>query len=84
MAFSSTITDVYGPIGTLRFAYGTFTNGALDSGGDITTGLNKVFFFSVIPTSHISSTAPKYSESSGAVTLVCDNNLDGNWGAIGI
>lgn len=83
MAFASTVSgnSVHG---NHRVVWGTFTNTDADSGGDIDTGLDTVFGFMLIPTSHLGSTQPKYSASGGTVTLVTDNGVDGNWYAIGL
>ncbi len=81
---TSVISGSFAPIGTLKMIYGTFTNAATETGGTITTGLSAVFGFSVIPTSHVGATMPKYSVSGGTVTLSCDTGLDGNWSAWGI
>jgi len=70
-------------LGDLRFKYGTFTNGAQDEGGDIETGLNAVFAFGVIFTSHVGSNTVKYTVSGGTVTLVTERGVDGNWWALG-
>lgn len=84
MAFSTAIsgTSVHG---NHRVSWGTWTNSTnADSGGAITTGLNAVFGFSLVPTNNVGTTMPNYSASAGTVTLVTDNGVNGNWYAFGI
>ena len=83
MAFVSTVSD-RSIHGNHRIVWGTYTNGATDSGGDIDTGLDVVFGFATIPTGHVDTNVPKYSVSAGTITLVTDNDSDGNWWAFGL
>ena len=78
MAFASTITGST-VMGNVRFVYGTFTNAAADNGGDIETGGGTVLGFGTVPTSDVDAAPPKYSASSGTVTLVTGYGVDGNW-----
>lgn len=87
MAFSSTITETT-VFGNKRVAYGTFTNGVSDTGGDIETGLNRVDFIHLQVTgSAVDTNAPAVNETfplaSGNVTIVTTANTDGIWVAYG-
>jgi hypothetical protein len=82
MAFSYTV-DFSTNAGSLRFVSGTYTNTDTDSGGAIATGLSVVRGFHTVPTSHVGLSAPKYSASTGTVTLVTPNGEDGIWSALG-
>lgn len=87
MAFSYTrIMDATGS----RMAYGTF-NAASVTGGDIDTGMTRVYSFQ---TTIIGSTANKAAVVNetiaadgtipgNAVTIVCDSGATGSWWAIG-
>lgn len=70
--------------GNKRVKYGTFTNGDADSGGDITTGLNKIDEFEATITSHVGSNQPRATISGGTVTLATENGTDGIWKATGV
>jgi hypothetical protein len=83
MAFASTVSN-RSIHGNHRVVWGTYTNGANDSGGDINTGLDAVFGFSMISTGMVGTTVPKYSVSGGTVTVITDNDSDGNWFAFGL
>jgi len=88
MAFVST-TDKRGVIGDLKYAMGRFTNGASDTGGDITTGLTLVYFISLQHTgSSAEASEPVANEtfpfSGGDVTIVTGAGADGVWFAVGI
>lgn len=84
MAFAYAVTDKT-ILGNKRVTWGTFTNSALTAGGDIVTGLDSVDSFMPCITSHYWSTAPMVtrSVSSGTVTVATENNVDGEWLAIG-
>lgn len=82
MAFAYEITKREN-VGSMHMLYGTFTNAETDSGGTIATGFGTVQAFGAIPTGQVDASAVKYSESSGTVTLVTGNGVDGNWFAIG-
>jgi hypothetical protein len=85
MAFATTTSTQLGPapIGPYRIISGTFTNGATDVGGDITTGFNAIIACGAWITSHIGSQNPKFTVSGGTITLVTESGTDGNWWAIG-
>ena len=83
MVFSSTIT-FRTVIGNKRLVVGTFTNAAGDAGGEIDTGLVKVQAFVPSFSSHLGSEAPKISISSGTVTIVTSEAVDGYFIAIGV
>lgn len=82
MAFSFTVTSREN-LGSVNLIYGTYINNAGDTGGSITTGFGNVVGFGIVPTGAVEETLPKYSVSSGVVTLVMNDNADGNWFAIG-
>lgn len=82
MAFTYTVTSKEN-LGSVSLIYGTYTSAAGDSGGTITTGFGAVVAFGTVPTGAVEETLPKYSVSSGVVTLVLNDNSDGNWFAIG-
>lgn len=87
MAFSYTIKkQTYW--GDLKVVIGTFTNGASDTGGDIDTGLNTVYYFNAQHTgSSVVSDAPVVNETfpcGGTVTIVTAADADGIWIAVGV
>lgn len=87
MAFSSSITEKT-VFGNKRFHWGTFTNGASDSGGNIDTGL-KVCEGIVLQHTGVAavSSAPAVNETlpvdGSAVTVVTTTAADGIWFAWG-
>ena len=87
MAFAYTITSqTY--FGNKKVVYGTFTNGAGDSGGDIVTGLTNCDLLTLQSTgSAVIATAPVVNETfpvaGGSVTIVTAANEDGVWVAYG-
>jgi len=90
MAFAFTVNNSGIPnvVGDHKVVTGTFTNGASDTGGTISTGLSYVEFFVVQQTgSAVTTDAPVANESfplsSGDVTIVTDANADGVWYAYG-
>ena len=88
MAFSSTIKGKT-VFGNKRVHWGTWTNGSGDTGGDISTGLKRVdMLVLTVKASTSAATAPVINETfplaSGSVTIVCEDNQDGYWLAIGI
>lgn len=91
MAFAFTVTGS-GVVGNKKRVYGTFTNTDTDSGGDITTGLSNIETADVQITSHVDSSVPKLFFNStnagvstaGTLGVICPNNVDGNWEAVGI
>lgn len=87
MAFASakTKTTVFGD---MKVVFGTYTNGSGDTGGDISTGLKRVYGFFLQPTSSsVIASAPVVNESfplaGGVVTIVTTDNEDGIWTAYG-
>lgn len=82
MAFASTKVK-RAVVGSLRVVCGTFTNAAADSGGNIATGLKKVYFFSASFNSHLGTEVAKHTISAGTVTIVTSTGADGIWIAIG-
>ena len=88
MAFASTITETNLVFGSKKIVYGTYTNGAGDSGGDISTGLSEVQFFWLQPTgAAVIASQPTVNETlplnGGDVTVVNTLDEDGVWMAIG-
>ncbi len=86
MAFSSTRTG-YTVFGNRKKTWGTFTNAATDSGGEIATGLRYVENCHVDFNSHLGTEVPKVtlnSATNGAVTIVTSTGADGTWEATGI
>jgi len=74
--------------GSKWHAWGTFTNGAGDSGGDIVTGLSQIDSVSLQYTgSSVVASAPVVDESfplaSGTFTIVTVSGADGLWHAWG-
>ena len=74
--------------GTVWATWGTFTNGASDTGGDIDTGLSYVYQVHLQPTgSAVVASQPAVNEtlpkSGGDVTIITPANVDGVWLAIG-
>lgn len=69
--------------GDLRFKYGTFTNGAQDTGGAISTGLSAIFAYGVHVDSHVGSNQPKCTINGGTLTIVTEEGADGRWWAVG-
>lgn len=90
MTFSSSVTDQT-VFGDKRIVIGTFTNGATDTGGVFTHGLNKLdhVSFVVSGTATVSATAPTVQEDlqSGlaqpTATLITSQGLSGTFLAIG-
>lgn len=85
MAFAYTTNGQVGSVGNFKMVSGAFTNSS-SSGGDITTGLNFVAAFGSMATSHVGTLVPKYTlvTATGVVTIVTDDEENGNWWAIGI
>ncbi|MEW6295958.1 MAG: hypothetical protein AB1467_06785 [Candidatus Diapherotrites archaeon] len=88
MAFAYTVSgrSVYG---NKRIAWGTFTNGLADTGGDIVTGLKIVEFISLqLKGIAVDANAPVVNEtlplSGGNVTIVTTADADGYWWAFGV
>lgn len=86
MAFAYTV-DRTENFGSLTVKMGTFTNGAGDSGGNITTGLKQVVSMTLQSKgTAVVATAPVINETfpiSGAVTIVTALDEDGYWVAYG-
>lgn len=70
-------------VGNLRMKYGTFTNSAGDTGGDIDTGLNAIVASGFNVTSHVDGFVPKNTISGGTMTIDIPDNIDGLWWAMG-
>ena len=87
MAFTP-VTNGGGTVGPqgLKVVWGTFTNGAGDSGGNIETGFAAILDVSITPTSHFNTAYPKFTwtASDGTVAIVTEDNMDANWMAWGI
>lgn len=87
MAFSYTLIDREN-IGTRKMAWGTFTNGASDTGGDVDTGLACVeAAWLQVKGTAVDSNAPVINETfpvvGGIITIVTTADADGLWFAIG-
>lgn len=87
MAFASTV-DGYAGLGNKKVAFGTFTNGSGDTGGDIDTGLSVCEFMNLQHKgTAVTTNAPVVNETypvaGNAVTIVTDDNADGYWWAFG-
>ncbi len=87
MAFASTIADK-GVMGDKKYARGTYTNGAEDSGGNIDTGLSVCEILILQPTgTAVIATAPVVNETlpvaGNAITVVTAVGEDGIWLAFG-
>jgi hypothetical protein len=75
----------------MKATFGTYTNGAGDSGGDIDTGLKKVYFMWLQSRgAAVSAEAPTINETinsppidGSAVTIVTTLDDDGIWMAVG-
>jgi len=87
MAFASTITKQV-VMGSYKVAWGTFTNGVGDTGGDIDTGLTTVD--SIMLTTQgaaVSADAHAVNETlpvdGSAITVVSTAGADGYWYAVG-
>jgi len=83
MAFASTVSSST-VMGNKRWKFGTFTNGAMDTGGSIITGLDAIDACGVFTTSDVDAATPKFTVSGGTITLVTGSNIDGNWWAVGV
>ncbi len=92
MAFSSSVTRVPTRLGdrTRRISFGTFTQAAGDSGGEIDTGLKAVDTFVWSCSSHLGTEVikvTKNSATSGKVTIVTSTSgstaVAGDWLAVG-
>jgi len=85
MAFSSTIDTRRHVIGDLVFVTGTFTNGALDTGGDIDVSdrLSKIFAAGANGNAAGATDTEIDGTAGTTLTLVTAANLDGTWWAIG-
>lgn len=87
MAFSSTITSVT-VCGHLVRSYGTFTNGAGDSGGNIDTGIKWVRGMTLTSSGAAAvaddgSVNETFPCDGSAVTVVNTTGADGYWEAWG-
>jgi hypothetical protein len=66
-----------------RMTWGTFTNGATDTGGAIVTGMKIADHVTFSINSHVGATMPKATISGGTVTIVTDDGVSGTWRASG-
>lgn len=87
MAFASTING-YGKIGDKATTWGTFTNGASDTGGDINTGLVvceslSIEFTGTTAVTEAAAINETFPCDGSAVTIVTTANTNGIWRAIG-
>ena len=86
-AFSTTVGgfSVVGGQG-MKMKWGTWTNTAGSSGGDVPTGFAYLAGIILNPTSHFNSATPKVTatDSDGDVTIVTEADVDGKWVAFGI
>ena len=75
-------------MGNKRVAWGTYTNGGGDTGGDIDTGLTLVETMAFAGSgAAVNADLPSVNETlpfnGGAITIVCTDGADGYWFAIG-
>lgn len=87
MTFAAAVTSKT-VFGNKRVHFGTFTNGASDTGGDIDTGLRSCEeMFLQHGGSAVATNAPAVNETlpvaGSAVTIVTTAGFDGRWMAIG-
>lgn len=86
MSFASAITHKT-IFGNKRAHFGTFTNGASDTGGDINTGLRSCEAIFLQAGGGTADKAGAVNETlpvaGSAVTIVTAANVDGTWMAIG-
>lgn len=87
MAFESAIVQRPIAFGNKRHSWGTFTNGAGDSGGDVNTGLRSCEVMLLQVGAAASAEAPAVNETlpcdGSAVTIATTAGADGTWYAIG-
>lgn len=84
MAFAYTVEKKINVERTWALAWGTFTNGATDAGGDIVTGFSALGFFVPSINSHVGTESVKHTISGGTVTIVTSEGADGTWFAVGV
>lgn len=86
MAFTYTVTGRES-LGSVWFVYGTYTNGANDSGGVITVGMSNVMSFDLLPSGKVHEVMSKQtataSDGAGTVTIVTPDGSVGTWSSIG-
>jgi len=84
MAFAYTVSG-RDRVGRRWRTWGTWTNGAADSGGNIVTGLRTVETANIGVSSHLGTEIPKMTLNStaGYITLVTSEGADGYWEAVG-
>jgi hypothetical protein len=89
MAFSSAILQRPIPLGYsgYSFSFGTW-DGGTDNGGDISTGLNKVYQFFAQPygasVAHSTAVTETFPLAGGDVTIANGADTDGYWFAVGV
>ena len=87
MAMASVISG-YFALGNLKGSYGTYTDDG-STGGDISTGLHKVYSMMLTPSGNaVETNAPSINETfpvaGSAVTIVVDSASTGYWIAFGV
>jgi hypothetical protein len=87
MAFTNSIT-YQTVMGDLRVVMGVFSNTGSETGGDVATGLSKVYYFGCTPTgSGVSADQCAVTETipldGGVVTIATTSAVDGMWIAYG-
>ena len=83
MAFSSTMLGNFAVSRSKRLSFGTFTNAAADSGGDIDTGLSACDAIFLSASTEPNSGTYNVTISAGTATVVTEDGADGYWLAIG-
>ena len=84
MAFTSSVVGNFAVSRSKRLSFGTFTNAATDSGGDIDTGLKACDAVFLTCSSHYNTAGARLSSiSAGTATVVTDDGADGYWLALG-
>lgn len=92
MAFAYTVTqtiplrDAHGMVGPMVMVTGTYTNGGSDTGGEIDTGLELLYYGDANCGLSQAATANLVSindASDGAMTITTVADEDGEWVAIG-
>lgn len=90
MSFDNAITGRgrQNAVADFAFAFGTYTNGGGDTGGDVDTGLKEVHVMILQPGGGtVIASAPTVNETlpadGSAITIVNTAGEDGQWFAIG-
>lgn len=82
MAFAYTVTKILS-VGDIKLVTGTYTNGSGDTGGAITTGLNRILFFDSEYETTQAETVNLVAVSGGTATITTVDGEDGKWEAWG-